>query len=299
MIKLIDTPIHLEPTPETTDAYDAYSIDSEFVRSLTAELVAGVEPYIYEGKQFENGDVISGIGDKRFVYVVDGSNPLSDIGRSIEAEVYETDVRWQQERGLTQKYHEGLEAGSKFILFVDATGDAPKAVGSMRVNTVSQAKDSGALKYFNQAFPDATDFDDLVARLPDTNVHDVVDLAILPDYRGLEKRIAPWLYQTLDRNYGQTSDFWIACINDHAAKQLGLLGIKFTMATDKKATYDGDIEQYGFYIDTPTNIKENTVKYYEDLLKRRQTSISRSLASAAMISAHGRVVGQGEISLVA
>ena len=300
MTTLIESHVYQETAPEITDAYDAYSIDLERIQSLTTQLVEQVEPYLFEGKKFENGDVITGIGDKNFVYVLDGNNPLSDIGRSIEAEVYETDSRWQQERELTQRYHEGLEDGSRFLLFVDASGDTPKAVGSIRVNTVSDPKDSGTLKYYNQAFPDGTDYDDIVAQLPSINVHDIVDLAILSDYRGLEKGIAPWLYQTLERYYGMTSDIWIACINDHAAKQLGLLGIKLATATDKKATYDGDQEEYGYYADTPANIREKTVRYYEALLARRkQTELSRALASAAMISAHGRVLANQEITLVA
>jgi hypothetical protein len=271
----------------------SYLLGEEAVSALTAELVAVQEPYFYNGKTFSDGAVISGLQEGRSVYLIDSKSPFAAVSRALEARIYNEDKKWQQDKSLTARYHEGLEDNVKFILAVDTSQEgSPQAVGTLRIADVQDADHSGLFKYFKEAFPQSDDLERVRQRIAeeDTRAFDIVDLGVLPEYRGADQRVASWLYYGLARlTLDEGCNYWIASVNDHEKRQLDRMGIgvNFVPITDKKATYDDDGQLYGFYEADPHQVIREAREYALELLTA-QSRIKQSLGALALIATTGR-----------
>lgn len=185
------------------------------------------------------------------VYVVNGNDPHSDLGRSLEGTVFMDE--WGLPQEVTQEDFAPFEGNSTFLLLVDQSDvKDPKLAGALRLVDcmTGPSETEGSFREF---FGDEIEYPiELQQQKTGEGLWDIATVSAPPEYRGGE--LSAWLYHGLYRySLEQGVNKWISNINPKEIRNLKeYIGIPFERVAGLgngvyESPYNGKKTNFGFY----------------------------------------------------
>lgn len=257
----------LETLQQPQDIPNPYflDLDSLYANLLLENIVANYKPYA-------DSTTNSDLGTKK-IYLVNGDEYGSDLGRIAEAELMEKDPRWNQPRDVTMTDFAVIEDNSRFFLLVDDTDQGPELIGSLRVADCDKGP-SETEKFFTDSFgKDVLIPEKMKSGKDQEGIWEIVLVVVKPEYQdGVH---SAWLYYAMHKNsVDEGKKGWISNITDEEHKRLNRLGIPFEQieGTDKvqvQSREDADPVSLGFYY-TPLDIVADSVDARAEKFENRE-----------------------------
>ena len=256
------TTLELQPRVEPVQNPYFLDYDSSVTQELLKDVVTSYIPY---ADGISNPD----LGTKR-IYMLNGDQHGSDLGRVIEANVLKEDPKWGQSPEETSSDLAPLEANSRFFILVDMTENGPELAGSLRI------ADCGKGTSETESFIKKTQGD---IELPEVlqmkdgreGVWDVVYIAVRSEYQnGIN---SAWLYHALYKNSVEEGvREWTSNISRDEHKRLKMMGIPFARIVEidevevPSKINPEEVQHFGFYhtnLDIVGDSVDATARKYE------------------------------------
>jgi hypothetical protein len=231
----------LAPELDSNEVHVRYDMTAEEATQLCQEFLAQPGLNIPDGKY--GG------------YVIDASSPFSNLGRFVESSVFEDE--FSNGADVMREEYSPYDGSSEFYIALDHEAQLP--IGVMRVIKPSEAglKSLADLEKTEAGFTGEEVCEQY--GIDPERTADIATLAVLPDYRGLEKSYVPslvvyrmlWPQVIANPAYDRT----ITIIDKKAEKNLQTLKFPF------EPVFGGE---YFSYLDSPESrflVAENAVFY--------------------------------------
>lgn len=185
---------------------------------------------------------------KLSIYKAAGQDPVSDVGRTLEADVFSQSAGYSPE--YLEAYFSRYDPNSIFLIMVDESSRQPELAGVLRVIDCAGGE-SETIDFFKEFHGEATPVPPELAGLPGEKVWDVMSIVIDPRHRDGTK--STWLYHALYKmSLDEGVDRWISNIVPREIRNLRQrLGIPFADVPGLEPVSDvmpnGTQATYSFY----------------------------------------------------